>query len=71
MTESQKLRVTGLAREIAHMETEALLAPNGELEKVYLEWQVEYARMTKRAKKQYVEFSKIWEKRLAELIEVS
>ena len=71
MTESQKLRVKGLAREIAHMETEQLLAPNGELEKVYLEGQVDYTRMTKRAKKQYVEFREIWEKRLAELIEVS
>ena len=71
MTESQKLRVKGLSREIARMETEQLLAPNGELEKVYLEGQVEYARMTKRAKKQYVEFYEIWEKRLSELIEVS
>ena len=71
MTESQKLRVKGLAREIAHMETEALLAPNGELGKVYLEGQVDYDRMTKRAKKQYVEFREIWEKRLSELIEVS
>lgn len=70
MTESQKLRVTGIAREIAHMETEALLAPNGELEKVYLEGQVDYTRMTKRAKKQYIEFREIWGKRLAELIEV-
>ena len=52
------------------METEQLLAPNGELGKVYLEGQVEYARMTKRAKKQYVEFYEIWEKRLSELIEV-
>lgn len=71
MTESQKLRVTGLAREIVHMETEALLAPNGELGKVYLEGQVDYTRMTKRAKKQYAEFREIWEKRLSELIEVS
>ena len=71
MTESQKLRVKGLAREIAHMETEQLLAPNGELGKVYLEGPVDYTRMTKRAKKQYVEFREIWEKRLSELIEVS
>ena len=58
-TESQRLRVLGLAREIAQMETEQILAGDEMLEKVYVDEDPSARKFTRKAKKIYNDFLEI------------
>ena len=69
-TESQRLRVLGLAREIAQIETEQIFSGEDMLEKVYADEDSTYRKFTRKAKKVYDDYIEIWTKRLTEIIEV-